>query len=491
MSTAHDSAGSGAAVRATADQVSAPPRLHTLPATRIAALVREQRLRAVDVTAHALERIREIGPAIGAFVYLDAEGALQRAAEVDEKVRSGADPGPLAGVPLGVKELQAFCGWPLTYASRLHATRTADVTATMLARAVAAGAVPVGLTSAPEFGRASFTALALHGVCRNPWNTDRRPGGSSGGSAAAVAAALVPLATGTDGAGSIRIPASYTGLVGFKGTYGRVSRGPAFPGSAGNDHHGVLTRTVRDTARFLDVVCGTDETDPASLPAPARPFEEQMATVDPGGLRIAWSTGLGFVSCEPAVAAVVRDAAEALINAIGGHEVPAEVSVDVRCGAAFRTLSAPEVRRMVRHATPEERAQSDPTVRRYAEATPTPDEVIEAHEARHRLVIELAAAFGRFDLLLTPTTQLPAFSAAGPMPRSIAGEDTDHWTALGLTYPFNLSGHPAISVPAGQVDGTPVGLQIVGRRHQDALVLAVAHAYEQARPWPGLAPMGR
>jgi aspartyl-tRNA(Asn)/glutamyl-tRNA(Gln) amidotransferase subunit A len=146
---------------------------------------------------------------------------------------------------------------------------------------------------------------------------------------------------------------------------------------------------------------------------------------------------------------------------------------------------------MVRHAGTEELVHVHPTVRRYAEARPTADEVVEAHEARFRLIGVLAEAFTRFDLLLTPTTQVSAFAAEGPMPTRIAGQDVDHWSALGLTFPFNLSGHPAVSVPAGTVDGIPVGLQIVGRRHEDLLVLAAAARYERIRPWPGLAPMGR
>ncbi|MGI5203774.1 amidase family protein [Spirillospora sp. CA-108201] len=193
----------------------------------------------------------------------------------------------------------------------------------MVARAMAAGAVPVGLTASPEFGRASFTASALHGVTRNPHAPELTPGGSSGGSAAAVAAGMVPLGTGTDGAGSLRIPASYCGLVGFKGTYGRVPRGPRHRGTAENDHYGVLTRTVRDTARFLD------------------------------------------------------DAARAL----------------------------------------------------------DADALVDAHEARARLVAALAEGFARFDLLLTPATRAPAFPAEGPMPTEIAGRPVDHWGALAVTSP--------------------------------------------------------
>jgi aspartyl-tRNA(Asn)/glutamyl-tRNA(Gln) amidotransferase subunit A len=401
-------------------------------------------------------------------------------------VARGEDPGPLAGVPLAVKELHAVTGWPYAMGSVLHADRVADHTSTIVARAVAAGAVPVGLTASPEFGRASFTASALHGVTRNPHAPELTPGGSSGGSAAAVASGMVPIGTGTDGAGSLRIPASYCGLVGFKGTYGRVPRGPRHRGTAENDHYGVLTRTVRDTARFLDCVCGTDEYDRASLPAPPVPFETAIRDADLGGLRVAWSPDLGGAPCDPEVAAVVGDAAKAFIAGTGAREVPAGLRLE-SCGAAFRTLSVPDVHAELRNAPGDRLGSVHPTVRRYGDAAQAldADALVDAHEARARLVEALAEAFGRFDLLLTPATQAPAFAAEGPMPTEIAGRPVDHWGALAVTFPFNLSGHPAVSVPAGRAGGAPTGLQIVGRRHEDARVLAAAAAFERLRPWPG------
>ncbi|WP_395105093.1 amidase [Actinomadura sp. SCN-SB] len=446
-----------------------------------AELVRAGRLGAREAVREALARIAELDPGLNAFVHVDAEGALARAREIDERVARGEDPGPLAGVPLGVKELHAVAGWPFAMGSTLHAGRIADHTSTLVARAVAAGAVPVGVTASPEFGRASFTASALHGVTRNPWNRDLTPGGSSGGSAAAVAAGMVPVATGTDGAGSLRIPASYCGLVGFKGTFGRVPRGPRHWGTADNDHYGVLTRTVADTARVLDCVCGTDDYDRASLPAPPEPFEASLSRVELAGLRVAWTPDLGNAPCDPEVAAVVEAAAGKLIAETGMRRVAAEVRVDGACGAAYRTLSVPDVHAELRAAPPGKLADVHPTVRGYGDAAAalSADALVDAHRTRNRLVATLAEAFGRFDLLLTPATQVPAFPAEGPMPTEIAGRPVDHWGALAVTFPFNLSGHPAVSVPAGWAGGAPVGLQIVGRRHEDALVLAAAAASER------------
>ncbi|QFG25032.1 amidase [Actinomadura sp. WMMB 499] len=453
-----------------------------------AELVRSGRLAAREAVEDALRRIADRDPALGAFVHVDAEGALARAREIDALVARGVDPGPLAGVPLGVKELHAVAGWPFAMGSTLHADRIAGHTSTLVARAVAAGAVPVGATASPEFGRASFTASSLHGVTRNPWNPELTPGGSSGGSAAAVAAGMVPVATGTDGAGSLRIPASYCGLVGFKATYGRVPRGPFHWGTADNDHYGVLTRTVRDTARVLDCVSGTDEYDRASLPRPETPFETSMRAVELRGLRVAWTPDLGNAPCDPGVAAVVEAAAEKFVAAAGAHRVPADLELERACGAAYRTLSVPDVHAELRDAPAERLGGVHPTVRGYADAAAAldADALVEAHRTRARLVATLAAAFERFDLLLTPATQVPAFPAAGPMPAEIAGRPVDHWGALAVTFPFNLSGHPAISVPAGLAGGAPVGLQIVGRRHADAAVLAAAAAVEDLglRPAP-------
>ncbi|MFB4312642.1 amidase [Actinomadura sp. 21ATH] len=444
-----------------------------------AELVRKGALGAREAVEEALDRIARLDPGLGAFVHVDAEGAVRRAREVDERVARGDDPGPLAGVPLGVKELHAVAGWPFAMGSALHADRVARHTSTLVARAVAAGAVPVGATASPEFGRASFTASRLHGVTRNPWNPALTPGGSSGGSAAAVAAGMVPVATGTDGAGSLRIPASYCGLVGFKGTYGRVPRGPYHWGTAENDHYGVLTRTVRDTARYLDCVCGADEYDRSSLPAPAEPFEAALGAIDLRGLRVAWAPDLGNAPCDPEVAAAVGAVAEKFAAEAGLRRVEAGLRLEAACGAAFRTLSVADVHAELREAAGR-LGDVHPTVRRYGDAAAAldADALVDAHQARARLVAELAAAFERFDLLLTPATQVPAFAAEGPMPTEIAGRAVDHWGALAVTFPFNLSGHPAVSVPAGTAGGAPVGLQIVGRRHRDATVLAAAAAVE-------------
>ncbi|WP_160145506.1 amidase [Arthrobacter sp. SLBN-53] len=452
------------------------------PVVDTAERVRSGRLSARDVVAEALCAIETADPELNAFVHVDRDGAMTRATEIDRIVAAGQDPGPLAGVPMGVKELHAVSGWPYAMGSRLYQGRIADHTSTLVTRAVAAGAVPVGVTTSPEFGRASFTASPLHGVTRNPWNPRLTPGGSSGGSAAAVAAGMVPFATGTDGAGSLRIPAAFCGLVGFKATYGVVPRGPRHRGVADNDHYGVLTTTVRDTARVLDSVTGLDPADRASVPAPL--LEAALDEVDLRGLRVAFLPTLGGAPCDPEVAAVAEVAAQRFLAATGAVRVSVEVPIDPDCAAAFRVLSAPDVYAAVVAAgsgAPGD-VEVDASVRRYVDAARelTVSALLQAHETRARLVAATAAAFEQMDLLLTPSTQVPAFDAEGPMPTEIDGHEVDHWGALAVTYPFNLTGQPAISVPAGWAGGAPCGLQIVGARHADALVLAAAGAAERS-----------
>lgn len=464
--------------------------IHELDAWALADEIRSGARKATEVVAHHLERIERLDPALSSFVFLDQEAAYKRAGEIDQLVEKGVDPGPLAGVPLGIKELHAVEGWPLTSASVYFADKVAARTSTMVARAIEAGAVPIGLTASPELGRASYCASRLHGVTNNPWNTERTPGGSSGGSTAAVVAGLVPLATASDGAGSIRIPASFCGLVGFKPTFGLISRGPSTVNSGNSTANGVVSRGVRDTARYLDCVVGVDERDAASLPSPGFRFEDRIDEVDLHGVRFLWSENLGFAPCNPEVARVTREAAESLLRAIDGVLVDAPLSLG-DLSSIFNSLTAVDMRNQIRNADYGDLENLDPTIRRYVQPELTVDDVAQAHVQRGRLVEDLADAFLQADFILTPATQTTAFAAAGPMPSDINGIPVSWLNSIGLTYAFNLSGHPAISVPAGLIDGLPIGLQIVGRRHDDLRVLALAAVLERVRPWHKLAPYSR
>jgi Asp-tRNA(Asn)/Glu-tRNA(Gln) amidotransferase A subunit family amidase len=463
--------------------------LHALSVIEIAEGVRRRSLRATDVLAHHLERIRRLNAPLGAFVHLDADGAAAAAAEIDARVQRGEDPGPLAGVPIGVKELEDVAGWPHPRGSRVLADQVAATTSTQVARLRRAGAVPVGLTASPEMGAASYTASLLHGVCRNPWNPALTPGGSSGGSAAAVAVGLVPFATGSDSGGSLRIPASYCGLVGFKGTYGRIPRGPLYVGLPNVRNYGGLTRTVADCARFLDCVVGADERDPLSLPHPGFSYEARLRKERLQGLRAAWTEDLGFGVAAPEMVRLVRDAARALVRDADLSEVGCPVALP-NPEEALSALMAPDLHALYAPFLPARSDDVHPNLVFMLGVTERlgVQDFARAGVLRDALVQALADVFEQTDLLLLPTTSVPAFAAEGPMPTEVAGRALAPLATVAQTYVFNLSGHPAVSVPAGMLGGAPVGLQIVGRRHEDLRVLAAAAAFEQIRPWQKLAP---
>jgi aspartyl-tRNA(Asn)/glutamyl-tRNA(Gln) amidotransferase subunit A len=468
--------------------------LHELAARTIADEVRAGKLRARDVLEHHLERIGRINPGINAFVFLDEARARAAADAVDAAVGAGEDPGPLAGVPLGIKELEQVEGWPDTRPSTTRRDRVGVVTSTMSSRLLAAGAVPVGLTASPEIGHLFYTTSVLHGPTRNPWDRARTPGGSSGGSGAALAAGLVPLATGSDMGGSIRLPAGWCGVVGVKGTLGRIPRGPAWLGHADLIHYGPLARTVADCARFLDVAAGCDERDPNSLPAPAVPFERAIDELDVRGLRIAVCDTNGVAPSQAGVAAALRDTADRLIAAVGATEVDVRLDLpDMLPGAAALLFADgdPEMGGLMPgimanlFATPGAAPLMEEA---FGSADLSLEAVATSTQIRFALNQALAAAFDQADLILIPASPVAAFGAEGPLPSEIEGRVVGPQGAALFTGPFNMSGHPVVVVPMGPVDGAPTGVQIVARRHSDALALAVAAAYERAHPWPLLAP---
>jgi aspartyl-tRNA(Asn)/glutamyl-tRNA(Gln) amidotransferase subunit A len=464
-------------------------------AWELADAVRNGERSAKELLETHVERIERLDPTLNAVCHLDLDAARARADEIDAVVADGRDPGPLAGVPMGVKELASVEGWPETEASLIYADRVAAHDDTEVARVRAAGAVLVGLTTASEFGAVSFTNTPLHGVTRNPWNTDRTPGGSSGGSAAAVAGGLFPACTGSDGGGSIRIPSSYCGLPGMKSTYGRTGTGPGMMSFSETSTRGPIVRSVRDAARYLDVIAGPTLTDPLSLPRPAVSYEEQLVRGDAveslRGLRVAWSSTLGYASTDHAVAAIAHEAAEALISAAGLElvDVSIEFSKPGTSWTVFGTLNE------AAHAYEDmrDRVQDLTDVLQMTVASfehLRPDVLLKAMRGRWSTVSASAALFAEVDLLLTPTTPTTAFEAEGRLAGFVNETEV---SLMGLsapfTAPFNLTGQPACSIPAGLIDGMPVGLQVVARRHEDLHCLAAAAVLEDARPWPKLAPL--
>jgi aspartyl-tRNA(Asn)/glutamyl-tRNA(Gln) amidotransferase subunit A len=466
-----------------------------------AAAIRSGSYTAVALLERCLAEIEAHNGSLNAFVFLDIEGARAAAEDVDARLARGEEVGPLAGVPFGVKDLEDCAGMPTTHGSMLFAD-DGPVAADSIhvGRLRAAGAIPIGKTAAPEFGTLQFTRSKALGVTRNPWDQTCTPGGSSGGSAAAVAAGLVPFATASDGGGSTRIPAAFSGLVGMKPSHGRIPEPSADPSQTAVV--GVEVTTVRDAAAHLDLTAGPDDRDRVSLPAPTGSYAGAIDSLDVGGLRIAWSLDLGFAVVDPEVEELTRAAAVALAAASG---VPL-VDLDLRLSDPVATwLSAGALSLWLsvagRDAFPGRLGDLTPYVARGLEATadrPIPT-LVRPMLRRKQLEAEVADIFDQVDVLLTPTTAIPAFAAEGPSPTTIAGEDlTERFgvAAGAMSVPFtmlaNLCWNPACSVPAGLTgDGLPVGLQIMGRRHEDDVVLRLAHLFEQARPWPRHAPMSR
>lgn len=452
-------------------------------AIEIATAVRQRERTATEVLEQCLADVSVRNAPLNAFVHVDEGMARAAAADVDRRIAAGDDPGPFAGVPIGVKDLEDCAGMPTSHGSLAFKGRPAmEQDSVHVARLRAAGAVPIGKTAAPEFGTLSFTKTPAWGTTRNPWALDRTPGGSSGGSAAAVAGGLVPCATASDGGGSTRIPASFSGLVGMKPSHGRIPH----PGPAGSQTavFGLLTTTVADSARHLDITAGPDDRDRLSLPPATVGYEEAIEVLDVAGLRARWSLDLGFVEhVDEQVAAIAEAAALELATAAGlvVDELPVRLTDPVKtwmtAGAMDLWLGLedgmwPHVADDLTHYSRDVLARTEEyPVSKFARA----------HRRRERLTLDVAELFAEVDLLLTPTTAVPAFAAGGPPP---GGPMATPFTMLA-----NLCWNPAISVPAGTTsEGLPVGLQITAARHRDEIPLRLARIWEQVRPWPRHAP---
>jgi aspartyl-tRNA(Asn)/glutamyl-tRNA(Gln) amidotransferase subunit A len=459
-----------------------------IPAYVLARAVRRRELSPVDLVRASLDRIEAMNPRLNAFVALRAEAALAEAAALERRIAAKEDVGSLAGLPVGVKDLEDVADLPTTFGSVPFKDWRPRGDSVQVARLKRAGAIVVGKTNTPEFGYTGLTKNLLFGVSRNPWDVERTPGGSSGGSAAAIASGMVPLVTASDGGGSVRIPACYVGAFGLKPSFGRVPVGAREPGNmlpwVDTVCYGPITRTVRDAALFLDAVAGPDPSDPDSLPAPGISYEATLERM-PGRLKIAVSKTLGYALVQHDVWREVESAIEVFRDL--GHDVEFIDDVLPDLGIEWALICAAETYALLAPVAEAHRAAFG---RAFLEGLDrgreiTPAFMGTAQRKRALLNEALARIFERYALLLTPTLPTDAFAAAGPFPKAINGEPIP--TALGavaFTYPFNFSGHPAGTVRAGFTDaGLPAGLQIVAPRHRDDLVLQAAYAYEQAAPW--------
>ncbi|MFD7441434.1 amidase [Streptomyces sp. NPDC059909] len=432
----------------------------------------------VDATRAVLERIEAVEPAVNAFVRVDAEQALAQAGAATERHRRGEPLGLLDGVPVTVKDLLLQAGAPTLRGSRTVRTdaRAWDEDAPAVARLREHGAVLVGKTTTPEFGWKGVTDSPLTGITRNPYDVTRTSGGSSGGSAVAVAVGAAPLSIGTDGGGSVRIPASFCGIFGLKPTYGRIPLYPASPFGT-LSHAGPMARDAADAALLLDVLSGPDWRDWSQLP-PAAATSPGLTEGSEGvkGLRIAYSPSLGGqVAVRPAVAAAVRAAVGRLAE-LGAYieETDPDITDPVD---AFHTLWFSGAARLVQHLGKEQRELLDPGLRDICAAGARASAL--DHLAAVDVRMDLGRRMGRFhtsyDLLVTPTLPITAFEAGAEVPHGSGHRRWTGWTPF--TYPFNLTQQPAATVPCGvDGDGLPVGVQLIAARHADALVLRAAHA---------------
>ena len=448
------------------------------------ALQRKQ-LSPVELMQHTLQRIRQTHAKLNAVVAMhDEELLLRRAREAEARIQRG-EARPLEGVPLGVKDLEDAAGLPTTFGSLPFKGNIATRSSVQVERLEQAGAIVVGKTNAPEFGYTAITKNLVYGVTRSPWNLERTPGGSSGGSAAALAGCVLPLVTASDGGGSIRIPASFTGAFGLKVSFGRVPRGPSeYWEYQDTSVFGPLTKTVEDAAVFLDQVVGPSPWDPNSLPHPGLSYVQALREPLAKPLRIAFSPDLGYAVVQSDVARVVEEAV-AVFEKLG-HRVSRLHGGPPQLGREWAILGAFELAAHLHELVKEKEKEFGRTFVSGVKLgwEMRPETWGESAKQRAKLNAWCAEVFDKYDLLLTPTVPYDPPPAGGPFPQETEGRPQILAGVASFTIPFNLSWHPAATVRVGLSRvGLPIGMQIVGPRHRDDLVLQAAYAFELERPW--------
>jgi aspartyl-tRNA(Asn)/glutamyl-tRNA(Gln) amidotransferase subunit A len=455
-----------------------------LPLTEVTRLLARKELSPRELMEATLARIDAVNPRLNAFVALRPREELLADARAAEARIAGGEARPLEGVPLGVKDLEDAEGLPTTHGSVPFKDHRPERDSVQVERLRAAGAIVVGKTNAPEFGYTAITKNLLFGPSRNPWNPERTPGGSSGGSSAAIAGSMIPLVTASDGGGSIRIPATFTGCFGHKPSYGRIPHAPAELWPMDDTAVvGPLTRTVADAALHMDVTVGPHPLDPNSLPHPGLSYREVLDRL-PDGLRIGYSADLGYAVVQSDVAEVVGEAVHAF-EELGHHLEPVK-SGPPEPGRDWGLIGVFQLLGRLDEFLP---AREKEFGRSFIEGVKlgvqmTPARFAQFRRRREELNRWCAEIFGRYDLLLTPTVPYDPPAAKGPLLSEVEGRPQPQANVGSFTMVFNLSWHPAATVRAGfSRAGLPVGLQIVGPRHRDDLVLQAAHAFEQARPW--------
>ena len=452
-----------------------------LSALELRALYRKREVSPVEVTEAILSRMDQLNPSINAFVTATPELALEQA-RAAEQAYGKDDPGPLAGIPVSIKDLVATKGIRTTRGSLLYEDWVPDFDAPLVERLYAAGAVVLGKTNTPELGWKGDSGNRVVGPTHNPWKHGRTAGGSSGGGAAAVAAGMGPLAQGSDGAGSIRIPSSFCGIYGLKPSFGLIAQ---YPASAVPwiSHLGPMARTVRDAGLLLNAMAGADPVDPLTFDTDIDYLAAAEGRVE--NLRVAWSPDLGYAAIDPEVRQIAAAAASRfeelgcqVEEAHPGLPDPWESIVHVLWSSAFAGIYLDNL--------DDCRDRIDPglvAVMEQGQQFSAP-ELAAAHIRRNDYYHSWRRFMQDYDLLLTPTLPVTAFAAGDDHPGQINGQPTTYLSWTAFTYLFNLTGQPAATVPCGTAgNGLPVGLQIVGRWRDDATVLRASVAFEALSPW--------
>lgn len=462
-----------------------------LSAVEIARRVRNKEIRAVEVAESALSRIESVDPILHAFCTTAADLARSMAAKVDDMVASGRDPGPLAGVPVGIKDLVATKDVRTVCGSKAYEGFTPDEDDIIVERLRNAGAIFLGKTNVPEFGYSGVGHNPVFDTTCNPWNPAMTPGGSSAGSGAAVASGMCPIAVASDGGGSIRIPAAHCGLVGVKPSAGRV---PLYPGCRDErypgissweslEHLGPLSRTVADSALMLSVMAGPDPRDRHSIPVSDVDWLD-LSIESVRGKRVALSLDFGYVAVDPEVRKLVKQAAQFFSNDLGCvvEEVVPNWSDPYE---AFWAIVAADTDLVgMREMVATHGKQMTPHLVDFIQKPWSAEQFTEAHKMRQALCNSMWRLMENYDYLITPTLTTPPFPLHVQGPEKIDGKIVHPFQWLSFTFPFNMTGQPAASLPAGWTQqGLPVGIQIVGRHLADTSVLQACAAFERAAPW--------
>ena len=455
-------------------------------ASELRGLIASKKVSPVELTELYLRRMERLNPRLNAYLTVTAEAAMESARAAEEAVARGDRLGPLHGLPVSIKDLEITNGVRTTGGSLVYRDRVLDEDSVVVERVRKAGAVILGKTNTPEFGLSGTTENRLGDACRNPWNAERTSGGSSGGAGAAVVAGLCSLATGGDGGGSIRIPASFCGIYGIKPAQGRV---PRYSGANASvvlnqlAQSGPMTRTVRDSALLLQVLSGHDPRDPSSRRDD--PPDYPAALDKPiKGLRIAWSRDYGYAAVDPEVVGVAYKAAM-VFEELGCSVEETDLALDSPF-EAFWTIFSTNAYAAYGHLLEGQADQLTKYARRALEhgVTVTGADYARALGYVERLKSQFLDLFERYDLLLSPTMAVTAFPVERH-PSEIAGRAVNpFWGFLPFTFPINMVGHMAASIPCGfSPEGMPVGLHIVGSRDDEETVIAASAAFERARPW--------